>query len=144
MLGLQIWLYSGNPNLLNCKHPNPTKKGNWGVFSSILILVVPKCPFCFAGYTSAITICGIRPESHNSWELYLVGFLILVILASILLKNRGMRTAISLAVVLLGSIVLIYGALNTNMTGYYFGSVLLLVGSLINRKIFVSMPRIFS
>lgn len=104
--------------------------------STFLIMLIPKCPFCFAAYSSAITICGIRQESYNFWELYLLGLMILIIFAGLILRYRGLRTLVGLGVAGLGTTAIFQGVINENLVWYYLGAGLLLAGSMINRKIF--------
>lgn len=120
--------------VLSCKQHHTTKNSRWGLLSSTLLLLVPKCPFCFAGYTSAITICGIAPKSQSLWEFYLVGFLAAVILFSLLLRFRGLRTLVALVFFITGSVFIFMCLIHENITGYYIGAGLMLTASVVNRK----------
>lgn len=96
----------------HCKKCNSTRKvytfRNSSFFSAILIILLPKCPFCIMAYSSAITICGGQDiyMSSNNWVSYIPLVLAAIVFIMIVLNQKGMRTWIA-AVITLISIFLI-------------------------------------
>lgn len=72
--------------------------------SALLVILIPKCPFCIMAFSSAITMCGGSHLyfQHNNWVSYLPLVLGLVILALLVLNRRGMRTLWALSLGVLG------------------------------------------
>ncbi|MEL7006473.1 MAG: hypothetical protein AAFN93_27680, partial [Bacteroidota bacterium] len=62
--------------------------------SAVLIIVIPKCPFCIMAYSSAITMCG-GPDMYlldNNWVSYIPILLSVFIIAMLILNYRDVRT----------------------------------------------------
>ena len=97
-----------------CKKCDTTEKvhtfRNSSFFSSILVILLPKCPFCIMAYSSAITVCGGQSiyMDANNWVSYIPLILSFAILCLILLNHRGKRTwlAASVATLSISSILL--------------------------------------
>ena len=102
---------------------------------TIIIAILPKCPFCMLAYSSAITMCsGATIYQHKAGAFsYISITLAVIVLASILLNSRDIRTWIAFGLALYGTGL---GAWSEWYTGqlstYMIGSSLLLLGALLN------------
>ena len=79
-------------------------------WSTALIVILPKCPFCIMAYSSAITMCGAGKAfytAENNWASYIPILLSLVIIYIILSNKRGRRTFISASIAIAGAILII-------------------------------------
>ncbi|MEL6536661.1 MAG: hypothetical protein AAFQ98_14680 [Bacteroidota bacterium] len=118
----------------SCNSCAPAKKrqanGGTSLVSLLLVVILPKCPFCIMAYTSAITMCG-GPAMYwqsNNWVSYIPLVLSVVILAMILLNWRGIRTWFALAMAMAGAfLILSTHQLWLSPTYYSWGSGLLFV-----------------
>lgn len=87
-------------------------KKNFPVLSAILLVILPKCPFCIMAYSSTIMLCGnntvsIYQQHHQSpLTILLTSVCCLVIIAGLLLNFQGRRTKLALAVSLPGMMVI--------------------------------------
>jgi hypothetical protein len=106
-----------------------------GGLASLLIVILPKCPFCILAYSSAVTLCsGTKLYNHSpawtSWiSIALAGFILL----TLLWNYKGYRTLLAIALAFLGSALVLSSELYTGELGtYYAGAVLLLFGIWVN------------
>lgn len=96
-----------------CKKCNTNRKvytfRNSSFFSAILIILIPKCPFCIMAYSSAITICGGQDiyMNSNNWVSYIPLALSAMVLVMILLNRKGVRTWFALSIAFLSALLLI-------------------------------------
>ena len=93
-----------------CTSPKVNKYTNLSIGSFLLMIIIPKCPFCVMTYTSAIAICGSKDLSlhENNWVSYLPLILGVFIFFVILINKKGKRTLWSLFLVVAG-LLLIFG-----------------------------------
>lgn len=98
-------------------------------------MVLPKCPYCFVAYSSAISICGLPTQNTYHWEHLLILGLISIIAVSLLKRNRGKQTLIAMTVLVLGSLLIWLSVAQGLIQGYYWGAGLIFLSTLINRKI---------
>ena len=93
--------------LSNCKcHPtkNINKSSSASLLSTVLLIILPKCPFCIMAYSSAITICG-GPDMYmmsNNWISYVPLVLALFINLMLFFNWRGQRTFYALLIAMAG------------------------------------------
>lgn len=89
--------------------------------SSLLIVILPKCPFCIMAYSSALTMCGGKSVylAQNNWVSYIPLALSMVILYILARNNKGQRTfaAIGVAVAGISILVMVHQVLLS--PGYY-------------------------
>jgi hypothetical protein len=105
------------------------------VLTTILIAVLPKCPFCVLAYSSAITLCSGHKVLGDAvgWGSWLCLALAAFTLLMILLNYRGRRTWLAATLVLLGSALIIRTEWFTaNLNDYYLGVFLLMMGIWLN------------
>lgn len=111
------------------------KRSAYPILVGILIAILPKCPFCIAAYSSAIVLCsGTKLYNQTpDWTNYISILLAFVTLLMILLNFRGKRTWFAAGLVVLGSSLIIGTELFTGeLTNYYYGAFLLLMGVWVN------------
>ncbi len=102
---------------------------------SVLVVLLPKCPFCIAGYSAAITVCGSKSLASNDihWLPWLSLGLMCLVLTLILFNYKGIRSVVAAGFVLLGMALVGYCEwLNGAMLYYNLGSLALLLGVWVN------------
>ncbi len=123
----------------HCKKCNTTRKvytfRNSSFFSAILIILLPKCPFCIMAYSSAITICGGQDIylSSNNWISFIPLALAVVVFSMIVLNRKGRRTWIAAIVALISAFLIVLSHQLIISASYYnIGGVGLLIAAWIN------------
>ncbi len=114
-------------------------KSTFPLLSSVLIAFLPKCHFCILAYSSAITLCsGTKIYDHSpEWTSFLSIGLAVLTLLFILLNYRGRRTVAAAFLVVSGSILIIRTELYTGeITAYYYGVFLLMIGVWVNASFY--------
>ena len=113
---------------------------------SLLIVIIPKCPFCVMAYSSAITMCGGKSLylAQNNWISY-VPLLLSLVIIYILVKNyKDQRTLMAIGLAVSGSTLLvlvhqtIVGPVFYNLGAILLFSAIWLNGSLLS---FISQTR---
>lgn len=129
---------SSNCSCKNRKKRDLFKHPHLSFFAGLFIAILPKCPFCILTYSSAITLCsGKTIYNHDpTWTSWISIALALFTLLAILLNFKGRKTIAAAGLVLLGSAFLLYSELYTgDLTSYYWGAGLLLVGVWLNANL---------
>ena len=77
--------------------------------STLLVILIPKCPLCIMAYSSAITMCGTQDlyMNSNNWVSYLPLMLSSVIIVMIVMNNRGIRTFFSMVIASAGFLMIL-------------------------------------
>ncbi len=80
-------------------------KSSW--LSALLVIIIPKCPFCVMAYSSAITICGGSDMyfSENNWVSFIPVVMAALIVLFIMLNHRGNRTYYAMTVAFAGFVM---------------------------------------
>ena len=111
------------------------KKSIPPLFTGIIIAIIPKCPYCILAYSSAITMCSgakLYPQSPG-WTSYILLGLATLTLILILRNYRGKRTIAAVALVSIGSLLMLACQFYTfNINHYYIGTFLVLFGVWVN------------
>lgn len=118
--------------------PNPVK--HTGIWSLLLLGILPKCPFCIMAYTSTALMCsngvvsqGSSTTFHSSLTIGICIFTGLLVVLGILLNWRDKRTYWSLAWALAGIAMVLYSVMKEGGTQlYYTGVALVFVGVWVN------------
>ena len=97
-----------------CKTQSPTHKksggagGSMSLLSTMLLILLPKCPFCFAAYLSAMALFfDIENEQMVPYLTHTKPLLGIVIISLILLNQRGRRTLIALGIATVAMVFLV-------------------------------------
>lgn len=113
---------------------------------SFIIVFLPKCPFCFVAYSSAMTMCG-GPSlitHHSDWGAWLAISLGGIIICCIAINNRGVGTYRALLLAIFGLFLVIIGVNKVNMMLlYYIGAILLLLAAFYNGRGFHWLNKFF-
>ncbi len=128
---------SHSPKSCHCPTRKKQKRNakSLSVFSWLLIVILPKCPFCVLTFSSAITLCsGAKIYQHAaSWASFISIGLAAITLALLAWNYKGRRTLGAAALVLLGSYFIISSELWTGeLAEYYWGAFFLLLGVWVN------------
>jgi hypothetical protein len=127
----------------------PATKKKYGFFAGLLLVVLPKCPFCIMAYTSTVVLCGkdrlIESQQHNYSVLSLVitAFFCSLIIAGLLFNFRGTRTKYALAIAGAGILVVLNSVIrNGGQELYYFGLSVIFIAIWLNGSL-ISILRKF-
>jgi hypothetical protein len=119
------------------------KRSGAGLFATILLAVLPKCPFCMLAFSSTLALCGKGEDStvmavqRHAGTIYLSLFLCGLTLLGLILNYQRRRTLIALIPVLTGmAFILISVTRAGGQMLYYTGIVLMLTGILLNMRKF--------
>jgi hypothetical protein len=110
-----------------------------GMWSGLLLFLIPKCPFCFMAFSSVLVFCGENGTGHSTRNFYSATTLILTAifcataLLSIILYYRPERGKYALLLAVPGMITLIFSVTaGGGISLYYTGALLVLAGLLRN------------
>lgn len=113
-------------NCLSCKSDLRFKYGSW--IPPILMVLLPKCPFCIMAYSGAMSLCSgkmLYPNA-NSLSSYIFIFLSLCVLLSIYLNYKGRTTWVALGISIIGVIVLFISQFALISQGLFYTSTAIL------------------
>ena len=119
----------------NCSCKKKYNLKGFPLVITILLAVLPKCPFCIMAYSSAIMMCSgtVYSEFEPNWFSYLSSLLSLVILTSLVFNNRGRITKYAFLMAMIGSLLVIYSQLISGVPIFYWiGTNLLMIAALLN------------
>ncbi len=108
----------------------------------IIILLLPKCPFCLVAWSGAITLCSstslITNTTHQTgWGAWLALSMATLIISCILFTYRSNPNSIALFVALFGLALVAVGIFTYNaMIYYYWGATVLVIATIIYSGLF--------
>jgi len=104
------------------------------LFNTLLIAIIPKCPFCMLAYSSAISVCSAKAIVHTrGWASYISISLALITLLIVLYNYKGRRTLIAASIISIATIIIAYSELYSGQVShYYVGCAVLFVGAWTN------------
>ena len=127
------------------KHP----KGIAGMWSGFLLLLIPKCPFCFMAFSTVLVYCGENSAGNSTHTFYSTTTLILTAifcataLLSIILYYRPARGKYALLFAIPGISALIFSVTaGGGIPLYYFGALLVLTGLIRNSGLWFFLEKI--
>jgi len=113
---------------------------------SIIILLLPKCPFCLVAYSGTITLCGTagvftQTKHHTDWGAYAAIFISILITVSMMLTyklSRGYFGYLSMAATAVCGLLFMYIGIfqAESMTCYYTGAALLVIAIFIYSDVY--------
>ena len=111
-----------------------------GIFSGFLLLLIPKCPFCFMAFSSVMVFCGGKDAVYGSRTFFSATTIILTaifcltaLLSIVIIYYRRGRGKYALILAITGIILLILSVtLIGGLTLYYLGALMLMSGLLRN------------
>ncbi len=127
-----------------CRNDCKTKKSAHpdkvvGIWSGILLLLVPKCPFCFMAFSSVLVFCGKNGVGHTDKTFHSTSTLIITVifcvtaLLSIILYYRPVRGKYALLLAIAGIVAILFSVTTGGGTIiYYSGATLVMTGLLRN------------
>lgn len=98
---------------------------------TLLLALLPKCPFCMLAYSSTIVLCTkTHTENVNSpMTILFTAFFCGLILLSIILNNRGLRTYYSFLISIFGISLMFYSVIiDGGQILYYLGLFIMFCG----------------
>ena len=120
-----------NTNCNTCTVGDTKPKSRLGVIPFLLLVILPKCPFCIMAFTSTAMLCGeginmeVSKTYNSELTILITALLGLITLFTILMSRKGKRTwyAVVLTVFGIGIIlfsVIMYGGQPLYYTGILF------------------------
>jgi hypothetical protein len=116
-------------------HKVRIKNASYPWLSTLLIVLLPKCPFCILAYTSAITVCSAKSLAGHSpvWTSYISVAFALFTFCIVAWNYKGKKTIVACLFILAGSLLIARSELYSGLlTSYYWGSALLIAGVWVN------------
>lgn len=119
------------------------KRSGTGLYATLLLAILPKCPFCMLAFSSTLVLCGKGEDStvttvqRHSGTLYLSLLLCGLTLLGILLNYQRRRTLLALIPTVTGMGLIVFSVtLAGGQFLYYTGIILMLTGILFNMRKF--------
>jgi CDP-diglyceride synthetase len=120
-----------------------------GLLATILLVLLPKCPFCLMAYSSTLILCGkagsVSAETtHASYStIFVISFFCFAVLLSIILNYRDGRTKYALLLAVAGCFFIIYSAcIGGGLPLYYSGVFLVFVAVWLNASLLYVIGKI--
>jgi hypothetical protein len=114
-------------------------KKNTNILSGILLVILPKCPFCIMAYSGTVMLCGKDTliEQHytqiSPLSVSLTAFFCLIIIGGLLLNYRGARTKYALGLSALGTMTVMQSVASSGgQQLYYLGVAILFIAVWLN------------
>jgi hypothetical protein len=113
-----------------------------GWISGFLIIILPKCPFCFMAFTSTMLLCGEGSTMvseriyQSSSTIFLSGNFCLAAVSGILWVRRDIRTIYALLLALAGSAMVMTSVVwGGGIPLYYAGASIIFLGVWLNSSL---------
>lgn len=133
-----------------CKKKKRVSKGKKqvGLLTTVLLVLLPKCPFCVMAYSGTFILCGkaggvSETGSSSPTTIFITLFFCLLVLLSILFNYRDARTRYALLLAVAGSVVIMYSVTaGGGLPFYYAGVILVFTGVWLNASLLYIISRI--
>jgi CDP-diglyceride synthetase len=127
----------------------PEGKKQFGLLTTILLVLLPKCPFCLMAFSSTIMLCseaGVVVKSAHSTSaatILITSFFCLLVLLSIILNYRDARTKYALLFAAAGCFLIMYSVrVGGGLPLYYSGVILVFIGVWLNASLLYIIGKI--
>jgi hypothetical protein len=127
----------------------PGVKKKYGFFAGLLLIILPKCPFCIMAYSGTVMLCGKNTLIENQYNnnsilsISLTALFCSLIIAGLLLNFRGTRTKYALVLAGLGILMILNSVIrNGGQELYYLGVSILFIAIWLNGSL-ISILRKF-
>jgi hypothetical protein len=128
-----------NVECKTCNTPPNARKVNVGFISGMMLVILPKCPFCIMAYTSTAMLCGEGSlvelsKTHNSpLTIIITSLLGLITLCAIFFNKKGRKTWYAFAFALTGISMILFSVIQFGgQSLYYAGMIFVFVGVWLN------------
>jgi hypothetical protein len=108
----------------------------------ILLVVLPKCPFCFMAFSSTMLLCGegVTMTSERMYQsdltIALSALFCAIALLGIMMVRRDIRTVYALMIAISGTTMIMTSVLKTGgLPLYYAGTFLIFLGVWLNSSL---------
>ncbi len=133
-----------------CKKRNAVSAGrkHAGLLTTILLIVLPKCPFCLMAFSSTIILCGkaggaSQLNHSSSTTILITAFFCFTALLSIILNYRDKRTMYSFMLAAAGCFLIMYSVCaGGGLSLYYPGVILVFIGVWLNASLLYIVKKI--
>lgn len=119
-----------NTNCNTCAVDVIKSKSRMGVIPFLLLVILPKCPFCIMAFTSTAMLCGegINMEvskTYNSGLTILITALLgLITLFTIFMSRKGKRTWYAVALTVFGIGIILFSVIKYGGQPLYYTGIL--------------------
>src|SRR5688572_15943979 len=135
-----------------CKKKKIVSEGKkpFGFLTTILLVLLPKCPFCLMAFSSTVILCGkaggvSELTLTSATTIFVTSFFCFLVLISILFNYRDARTKYALLLVATGcALVMCSVCIGGGLLLYYSGVILLFFGVWLNASLLYIIRKITS
>ena len=119
-----------------------------GLLTTLLLVLLPKCPFCLMAFSSTVILCGkaggISDRTHtSSTTIFITSFFCFLVLISVLFNYRDTRTKYALMLVATGCMAVMCSVcFGGGLPLYYSGVILIFIGVWLNASLLYVISRI--
>ncbi len=123
-------------------------KKQFGLLTTILLILLPKCPFCLMAFSSTLILCGkagaVSEMAHSSsTTIFITSFFCLSVLLSIILNYRDVRTRYAWLLAAAGCLLIMYSVCVGGGTPlYYSGVMIVFIGVWLNASLLYIIGKI--
>ena len=133
-----------------CKKKKRVSEGKKqvGLLTTILLVLLPKCPFCVMAFSGTIILCGkaggvSETSLSSSTTSFITLFICVLVFLSILFNYRDARTRYALILAAAGSAMIIYSVgAGGGLSLYYAGVILVFAGVWLNASLLYIIGKI--
>ena len=143
-----------NEDCKPCKKGKPVSgsENKAGLLSTILLIVLPKCPFCVMAFSSTFILCGnsggVSEQIHSYLSpitILITSILCLIVLLSVAFNYRDSRTKCAFILALAGSLLVLYSVcVGGGKSVYFSGAFFIFIGVWLNASLLYVLQKLRS